>query len=168
MTEDATLTKRETLESLLEEGNVLIQLDPRRAGVRVPDHLAGQPLLVLRLGLDMPVPIPDLRLHSVGVEGTLSFNREPHYVTVPWGAIFGMVSEGGRGLLWTEDVPQEIFDQVMRLEQAGEAPQEDGSAESSPRPHLVALDGGLTVDPSEGEEEGAGDRSGAPHLRLVE
>lgn len=168
MNDDATLTKREALESLLDQGDVLIQLDPRRAGVRVPDHLTGQPLLVLRIGLDMPVPIPDLRVHTAGVEGTLSFNREPHHVTVPWEAIFGMVSEGGRGLLWTGDVPQEIFDQVMRLEQSGGELTEDLLGGSDPRPHLVALDGGLKAGTPQGEGEASRDRRAPPHLRLVE
>jgi stringent starvation protein B len=147
--DSTTLSKREALESLLSQGDVLIQIDPRSDGVDVPAHLCGQPLLVLRIGFDMPVPIPDLTLGRQRLEATLSFNREPYYVRVPWAAVFGMVSESGQGLLWTGDVPAEVIEQMLsRSEEAdanGDAAGEDERESSGPT--LVALDGGRAADP---------------------
>ena len=69
--------KKDVARALLLRGSVLVHLDPRARGVVVPAWLAKQPQLVLQVGLDLPVPIPDLRVDDEGVFGTLSFNRSP-------------------------------------------------------------------------------------------
>lgn len=167
MTEDnTTLSKRDALESLLGHGDVLIQLDPRVAGVDVPPDLHDQALLVLRIGLDMPVPIPDLSITNTGIRATLSFNRQPYCVDVPWRAVFGMVSEGGQGLLWTRDVPDEVMQQMRELRDRasvqGDAP--PGAPQTAPGPRLVALDGGR---PAEAPAPGPSESRPGAHLRLI-
>ena len=164
-----TLSKREALESLLSQGDVLIQLDPRADGVVVPPDLSGQPLLVLRIGLDMPVPIPDLDITDQRVQATLSFNREPYHVNVPWHAVFGMVSEAGQGLLWTGDVPVEVMEQMLQMSRHdGEPGDGDASeapdAEAARGPRLVAIDGGRS---READEEPPPRPDGPPTLKLV-
>ncbi len=167
--EDRMLPKREAMESLLEQGDVLLQLDPRAEGVQVPDCFGNQPMLVLRIGLEMPIPIPDLQIDDEGVRATLSFDRTPHEVVLPWEAIFGMVTERGRGLLWTADVPLEIIDQML-LATRGSDPGVGGAADpaseahGSGRPRLVALDGGRT-DP--GPPPPSSPEGGSPGLRLI-
>ena len=51
--------KRDTMESFLSEGMVLVQLDSRVEGVEVPEHLKGDPTLRLnisgRFGLPMDI-----------------------------------------------------------------------------------------------------------------
>ncbi len=164
--EQNQLPKREAMDSLLAQGDVLLQLDPRLEGVSVPQKFDEQPLLVLRIGLEMPIPIPDLEIDDAGITATLSFDRTPHAVVVPWQAVFGMVTEHGQGLLWTADVPVEIIDQ-MRQASLDEALDLDvGPAEPTTpaAPQLVALDGGRdSSEPPPVSQKG----STSPTLRVV-
>jgi hypothetical protein len=100
--------KKEVALALLERSSVHVHLDPRAAGVVVPLFLKSQPQLVLQIGLNMPVPIPDLRLDDAGMTCTLSFNRSPFYCVIPWGSIFAMIGDDGRGMIWKDDVPPEV------------------------------------------------------------
>jgi stringent starvation protein B len=76
--------------------------------VTVPVGFRKQAQLVLEIGLNMPVPIPDLRLDDEGMTCTLSFSRTPFFCAVPWTSVFAMVGDDGRGMVWPEDVPSEI------------------------------------------------------------
>jgi hypothetical protein len=100
--------KKEVALALLERSSVHVHLDPRAAGVVVPLFLKSQPQLVLQIGLNMPVPIPDLRLDEAGMTCTLSFNRSPFYCVIPWSSIFAMIGDDGRGMIWKDDVPPEV------------------------------------------------------------
>jgi len=100
--------KRDVALKLLEESSLFIHLDPRRGGVSVPPWFKKQPQLVLQVGLHMAVPIPDLEVADRGISCTLSFSRQPHWCFMPWEAIFALVGDDGRGLVWPEDVPPEI------------------------------------------------------------
>lgn len=95
-------------------GSVFIHLDPRRAGVLVPWRLRSQAQVVLQVGLDMPVPIPDLRIDEEGVFGTLSFKGVPFACFVPWGAIFALVGEDAKGMVWNSEMPSEVAAEVER------------------------------------------------------
>ena len=103
--------KKEVALALLERSNdrgIFVHLDPRQATVVVPPWFKKQPQLVLQIGLNMPVPIPDLRLDDDGMSCTLSFNRSPFFCAVPWASVFAMVGEDGRGMVWPDDVPAEV------------------------------------------------------------
>jgi stringent starvation protein B len=106
--------KREVVERLLARGMVFLHLDPRREGVEVPAWLKDQIQIVLQIGLDMPIPIPDLHVEDQGIFATLSFNRSPFGCIVPWRAIFAVVGDDGRGMVWPEDMPVEIAAEVER------------------------------------------------------
>jgi hypothetical protein len=82
--------------------------------VLVPSRLRSQPQVVLQVGLDMPVPIPDLRVDDAGVFGTLSFKGVPFSCFVPWGAVFALVGEDTKGMVWNADMPAEIAAEVER------------------------------------------------------
>ncbi len=97
-----------------------MHLDPRVAGVVVPPWHCDQAQLVLQLGLQMPIPIPDLRIDQSGLSGTLSFNRSPFYCQVPWDAVFALAGEDGRGMVWPESMPTEIEAEIER--EAGRKP----------------------------------------------
>ncbi len=92
----------------------------------MPPWFKRQPQLVLQIGLNMPVPIPDLRLDEEGLACTLSFNRSPFYCVVPWLSVFAMVGDDGRGMVWPDEVPPEIAKQPRGPEavpaQKSEAP----------------------------------------------
>jgi len=134
--------KREVVENLLVQGTVFLHLDPRRQGVAVPEWLQQQIQIVLQIGLDTPIPIQDLKIDDEGIFATLSFNRSPYPCLAPWPSIFAIVSDDGRGMVWPEDMPIEIANEVER-EARRRAIARQGAAES-PRP-----EGGRSADCSE-------------------
>lgn len=109
--------KKEVLTKLLEQWSVMVHLDPRPTEVRVPSGFKKQPQLALQIGLNLPVPIRDLQIDDEGISCTLSFNRSPHFCFVPWSAVFALVGEDSRGMVWPESVPSEIT-----LQQTNAAP----------------------------------------------
>jgi hypothetical protein len=114
--------KKDVARALLLKGTVFVHLDPRSDSVAVPAWLKRQPQLVLQVGLDMPVPIPDLRVDDSGVIGTLSFSRTSFTCVVPWDAVFAVVGDDGRGMVWPASMPPEIAAEVEREAQRGRAP----------------------------------------------
>lgn len=123
--------KKEVALALLERSNVDVYLDPRAKGVVVPPQFRKEPRLILKIGLNMPVPIPDLRLDDESMSCTLSFNRSPFYCVVPWPSVFAMVGEDGRGMVWPDDVPQEL---AVKVVDPGSDPRVPADRESSATP----------------------------------
>ena len=105
--------KKDVAIALLERASVFVHLDPRGETVVVPPWLKKQPQLVLQIGLNMAVKIPDLEVGEEAVCCTLSFSRRPHYCYVPWGAVYALVGEDGRGMVWPEDIPPEVSSQAQ-------------------------------------------------------
>src|SRR5262245_8820662 len=99
--------KKDVALALLEQASVFVHLDPRADKVFVPPWLKRQPQLVLQIGLNMAIPIPDLEVDEAGLSCTLSFNRSPHHCQIPWNAVFALVGDNGRGMVWPDDVPPE-------------------------------------------------------------
>ena len=62
----------------------------------------------------MPVPIPDLRVDDEGIFGTLSFKGIPFSCFVPWGAVFALVGEDSKGMVWSKEMPEEIANALVR------------------------------------------------------
>jgi stringent starvation protein B len=118
--------KKEVALALLERSSVHVHLDPRAAGVVVPAWFKKQPQLVLQVGLNMPVPIPDLRLDDEGLSCTLSFNRTPFFCVVPWSCVYALVGDDGRGMVWPDNVPPEVANQARSREGDGAAPKRVG------------------------------------------
>ncbi len=108
--------------------SIYIHLDPRNENVRVPSWFKKQPQLVLQVGLNMAVPIPDLDVGKDAISCTLSFNRRPEFCSIPWESIYGLVGEDGRGMIWPESVPPEVASAAD-----GRSPV---AAQKAPRPRL--------------------------------
>jgi Stringent starvation protein B len=106
--------KRDVANMLLRKGSLFLHLDPRVGDVVVPPWLRHQAQLVLQVGFDMPIPINDLRVDENGVFGTLSFSRTPFSCLVPWNAVFALVGDEGRGMVWPDSMPAEIVAEVER------------------------------------------------------
>ncbi len=123
--------KKEVALALLERSNVDVYLDPRARGVVVPPQFRKEPRLILKIGLNMPVPIPDLRVDEESMSCTLSFNRSPFYCVVPWSSVFAMVGEDGRGMVWPDDVPQELAVKVVEPGTDGLSSAKEPAAPSS-------------------------------------
>lgn len=124
-------SKKDVVLALLQGPSVFVHLDPRKKGVVVPANFRKQPQLVLQIGLNMAVQIPDLRVDDDGITCTLSFSRSPFWCALPWSAIYALVSEDGPGMVWPDDVPPEVAAQM----QAAVAKQQP----KRPRPRLAAV-----------------------------
>lgn len=121
--------KKSVALELLERTSVFVHLDPRRPGVVVPREFLKQPQLVLQIGLNMAIQIPDLEVTDTGITCTLSFNRRPQYCVLPWSAIYALIGEQGGGMVWPEDVPPEVVSQ-----------RQAAAKKDVRRPNLRALD----------------------------
>jgi hypothetical protein len=122
MPNEALPNKREVMLALLAETSVFVHLDPRGPSVRIPPWFKNQPQLVLQIGLNMAVQIPDLDVSEQGISCTLSFSRRPFFCSIPWTSVFGLVGDNGPGLVWPDDVPAEIAAQVQAQAQAQPQP----------------------------------------------
>lgn len=103
------MTKLGAMNELLRtHHSIYVHLDSRRAGVIVPKDLV-QPQLCFQLGLNLtPFPVRDLKIDDVGFHATLTFNRTPFTVFVPWTAVFAVVGDSGIGNAWQADIPPEV------------------------------------------------------------
>lgn len=111
---------------LLERTSVFVHLDPRRPGVVVPPGFLKQPQLVLQIGLNMAISIPDLDVADEGISCTLSFNKRPHFCRLPWSAIYALIGEQGGGMVWPEDVPPEVVSQQRAAAKKETKPRKPG------------------------------------------
>jgi hypothetical protein len=100
--------KKDVALALLQGPSLFIHLDPRKPEVVVPPYFKKQPQLVLQVGLNMAIPIPDLKVDDEGVSCTLSFNRRPFWCRLPWTAIYALVGEDMKGMIWPDEVPTEV------------------------------------------------------------
>lgn len=144
--------KKEVALALLERSNVDVYLDPRSKGVVVPPQFRKEPRLILKIGLNMPVPIPDLRLDDESMSCTLSFSRSPFFCVVPWESVFAMVGDDGRGMVWPDDVPQELAVRVVE-EKRTPADRDSSPAPVSPRRRKDAKDAKESKEPKEHKDK---------------
>jgi hypothetical protein len=97
------ISKREALEFLLARAPVVRVFARRVTGAAVPEDLADD--FALDIGLNMPMPIPDLEVDDYGVAATLSFNRLPFKVWLPWAAVIVVGVSNEATFTWLDDVP---------------------------------------------------------------
>jgi hypothetical protein len=131
--------KKEVALALLEGPSMFVHLDPRRPGVLIPQRFRDKPQLVLQIGLNMFVPIPDLKVDDEGVTCTLSFDRAPFWCRMPWTAIYALVGEDGRGMMWPTDIPPEVVAQMQNPQQQPKEKEAPKAPNKRPRPKLSAV-----------------------------
>lgn len=147
-------SKKEQLQRLLKHGSVFVHLDPRRDGVVVPSWLATKPQLVLQLGLNFAIPIPDLEVDDVGVRCTLSFNRAPYLCELPWSAVYALVAEDGQVTVWPTELPAELVPAEAPVRKSPPSPRSQrpkSTAPPKPRvsmvPPMEALGADVSIPP---------------------
>lgn len=91
-----------------ESGSAFVHLDSRREGVRAPASQRTNRQLVLQFGAGFPIPIRDLVADDQGIEATLTFDRRPFRVVVPWSAVYAIVGDDGRATIWESDLPADL------------------------------------------------------------
>lgn len=106
--------KKTVMQALLMEAeSVFVHLDPTRDMVLVPPHLKKGPVLILEIGMNMRVPIPDLEVIDEGINATLSFGGKPYPCWIPWHSVFALVTPDKKGMIWQEDVPDQAADNYL-------------------------------------------------------
>jgi stringent starvation protein B len=130
-----TPSKKDQLLKLLDRGSVFVHLDPRREGVTVPPWFCHKPQLVLQLGRNFAIPIPDLEIDEYGVSCTLSFNRTPFHCMLPWDAIYALVAENGEVTMWSNELPSEFTPEPTTRRAAPTS----RSARGKARPKIAAV-----------------------------
>jgi stringent starvation protein B len=126
--------KKDVALALLEQASVFVHLDPRMDKVFVPPWFKNKPQLVLQIGLNMAIPIPDLEVDDAGLSCTLSFNRSPHHCKIPWNAVFALVGDNGRGMVWPDDVPPEVAAEAEKQAKAAQAKAKIQAVAPAPTP----------------------------------
>ena len=130
-------SKKEQLLKLLDRGSVFVHLDPRRDGVTVPDWFGHKPQLVLQLGRNFAIPIPDLEVDDEGVRCTLSFNRSPFHCTLPWTAVYALVAENGEVTMWPSELPLELVPETAAVRR--NQPSTRGARTKAQRPRISVV-----------------------------
>lgn len=151
--------KKQLLLSALEKGMVMVHVDSRRTGVKVPPHLLGQ--AHLRLNLSFKFDPPDLSVNDWGVRCTLSFGASRFSCAVPWNALFAINSYITQEFwMFPEDLPQELLQGMTERADTVFAPPSapPGPPPRTPRPMFQALEGGARKAPR---------ATGRGHLRVV-
>jgi stringent starvation protein B len=152
--------------ALLKEGWTSLHLDARRPGVIVPDGFRGEAHLVLQYGYDLPILIPDLEVDDYGVRATLSFSRAPQLTVIPWAAVYAVACVDGRGVLYQEDVPEDVS--VVAATESAEAPPEEMAAVEGAMRRAARPLRSIPAHPdADLEEPLAARRRKRPQLRLV-
>ena len=121
----------------------------------VPPHLRTEPHLVLQYGHDLPIPIPDLEVDEHGVRATLSFSKNPQRTFVPWTSVYVVTCNDGRGVLYHEDVPEDVS--IIATHPHGDRMPDDTVTVGAGRQHLddgEDLAGLLPGGEQEGDEAG--------------
>jgi len=149
-------TKAYVLDAMLaSEESVYVVLDSRAPGVVVPDGLRNRPQVMLELGLNMAVPIRDLRATDEGWSATLSFGTGFIKCIVPWGAVYSIFNpRNSMGMLWREDVPKELFVAAEGV-QGPIVNAEVRETRKTLPPGWRVIDGGRKDEDSEPEDSGA-------------
>jgi stringent starvation protein B len=167
--------KKTRLLAALDKGMVMIHLDARRPGVRVPPSLRNESHL--RLNLSYRFDPPDLAVNEWGVRSTLSFSGSRFEVAVPWSALFAITSHLTKEFwMYPDDMPAELIQQTMVTSKVPESVTEAAPPVERPRAVLrevvrqepqepTAIPAGAEVEDSTGKDEPPAPRRG--HLRLV-
>ncbi len=154
--------KHQRLVELLDRGMVMIHLDARRRGVRVPPAHADNPALALNLSFRFG--IPDLEIDEDGVSASLSFSGTRFHCNLPWSALFAMRSHTDDTFhVWSADIPEELL--VRAQEYARQI--SDHAMHETASDHVSEKEEGEDEPPAEDELPELGRPTSVPYLRVV-
>ncbi len=134
--------RRRALDALLDEGLVYVHLDARRPGVVVPDHLAGDAALVLKLSHRFH--LDTFEVGPLDVTASLSFGGQRFCCVLPYEAMFAFSTDEQPFVAFYPDAaPEEVTDALAVAIRAAPEPAPapapeptDEQVEHKPRPVL--------------------------------
>jgi stringent starvation protein B len=166
------------------QGVVLVQLDARRPGVKVPGFLKDDPML--RLNFNHLKGKGDLVVNAWGIRETLSFKGSWFPVSIPWSAVYIAHLHTDEPKVFAEDMPEEMINRAMeQMQRVGASLEEleekrprpvwkTRPPEAAPKPEAVSASDGPSASEAPApaaqaepmpETASVGARRG--HLRLV-
>jgi len=99
--------KQGVLESLLNDGEVTIHLDPRRPGVDLPQHLMERPAVGLNLSRRYDLSV--FEIDDAGVRADLRFDGHRYLCVIPWCAVFSIRMRGAeQACVYIADIPTDL------------------------------------------------------------
>lgn len=90
------------LACLTRSNSIFVHFDGTNKQTYIPSHIRNKDMVILQLGYNLQVPIPDLEFTDDGISATLSFSGKPHWCFMPWEAVFAIVMENGKGMTWDD------------------------------------------------------------------
>lgn len=105
-TSTPTKEKHDTVNRFLFDEYVLVHLTPSSAGVVLPDHLASQPMVTLKLS---KLFRGSMSVEADKVVAELLFGGTYHTCVIPFEAIWGVTTVKGKNIIWPESAPAEVI-----------------------------------------------------------
>ncbi len=100
-------------EEYFKEDHLLVHLDGRDTTAQLPQTLRDNPALVLKLSaLFQGTTTHD----ETAITAYLRFDGNYQECILPWKAVWGLTSSGGRNAVWPEDMPKELLLQFVKAQ----------------------------------------------------
>lgn len=113
--------KRDCLrKALIRNDTVYVHFDPRQADFTKPVNNMYSAHMCIQMGYNMALPMGDYEHSATGFQVTLSFDRKPSTLWVPWGAVFAIVGSNDKG---TQQWPESMDPFVRECVRAAPASQ---------------------------------------------
>lgn len=124
--------KRRHLLDMLDNGLVMVHLDPRGDDVIVPQRFKSDP--VLRLNLAYMFRLPALDIGAEGIYAVLSFDKQNFGCTLPWSCVFAVTRPDANheGIVWPESAPAELRGSFARAGVTSATPLQNAPQSVSP------------------------------------
>lgn len=88
----SSVKRAAVVEALQHADHIQLVCATHEPGVVVPMRYMGADVrtIVLNIGYRLPISISDLTIDEWGVCGTLTFDRKPFYVKLPWACVWNI------------------------------------------------------------------------------
>lgn len=159
---EAPASKEAVVLKLLEEGDTMLCLDARHAGVHVPPQHAHDPALRLVLNLNFPRPID---VTAAGISASLSFGGRRFACFIPMEALWAVFNpQTMQGTMWPDSMPPEVLANLTAQQQEGQQAAPVDAPEQPARPRMIVEKGQKKTPKSEAEPPPPRQRG---HLRVI-
>lgn len=110
ISDDLIKERFKAIDSFLEEEYVLVHIDSRASGVKLPPHLMDNPSITLKLSRLFRGGI---ELKTSQIETDLLFGDRYFSCVIPFVAIWGATNCDGNNVIWPESTPAEILQKIF-------------------------------------------------------
>lgn len=115
MNDDRKPAKHDLFNSILKQGmTAIVDFSPKHAGVLLPGHLWNESSVQLKFD---GVRCRDIVCVAEGVSAGMTFNGKHYTVYLPWSCVYCIsfdVDGSPRGIIYQNDIPKEVVDQMVK------------------------------------------------------